>query len=197
MCVCVHVCVCVCVCVCVHVCVCVLFMYICGYMYTCVCEHVVLYSVVCYMSACPVSHWFPSCSLPVHFLFLQKSRADLSNELYVESLQVVLLEGEVVFWTISVLEAMEMLRGTEGSRAPPPSLPLGQQGAQEKTPYLSYMFGQPVAVVTKVELVDWSLLVRMEAPSLQSREPLCALAMASFVSCVQWGGGAKRSKRLR
>ena len=125
----------------------------------------------------------------------QRSPTELSNALYVESLQVVLLEEEVVFWTISVLEGMETLRGTEGNKAPP-TLP-GQQPSQEKTSYLSRLFGQPIAVVTSLELVDWSLLVRMEAPSLQSREPLCSVAMASCASCVQWGAMKSRSTRLK
>ncbi|KAL5477873.1 hypothetical protein EMCRGX_G024726 [Ephydatia muelleri] len=126
----------------------------------------------------------------------KRSPTELSSQLCVESLQLVILEGEVVFWTLSLLEGLGTFRSTEGSKAPPTSS--GQQALQEKTSYLNFMFGQSIAVVTTFELVDWCLVVRMEAPSLQSREPLCSMAMASCASCLRWArGGRSKSARIK
>ena len=44
------------------------------------------------------------------------------------------------------------------------------------------------AVVTTVEASDWSISLRMDTPTLQSKEPLVQAVLASCAVNLQWVG---------
>ena len=62
--------------------------------------------------------------------------------------------------------------------------------SKESDKHLSFdgggLFSLPVSVVTTVEASDLSLQVRMDSPSLQSKEPVVRGVMAACVGNMQW-----------
>ena len=60
------------------------------------------------------------------------------------------------------------------------------KGATGSSNLLSQLFGLPVSVATTLEASDWSVQLRPDAVSLQSKEPLCRLVAAALVANLQW-----------
>ena len=52
--------------------------------------------------------------------------------------------------------------------------------------FLSQLFALPISVATTLEASDWSVQLRPDAASLQSKEPLCRVVAATVVASVQW-----------
>ena len=76
--------------------------------------------------------------------------------------------------------------------------PEKQASAKQRTSsFLNAIVNSPVSMVTTLEASDWSVLLRMDAPTLQSKEPVCRAVMASGVANLQWSEVKEDSTTIR
>ena len=123
---------------------------------------------------------YSSHSEPNFSPLLQSSSKSLSNRAQVDSLHASLWESETVFWLRHVQDVGKRFRTKLQS------LLSRTKGATSSSNLLSQLFGLPVSVATTLEASDWSVQLRPDAVSLQSKEPLCRLVAAALVANLQW-----------
>lgn len=140
---------------------------------------------------------FPPSGMCKTLLPFQKSSDVLANELQVRSLHCSLWDGEVIFWSKYILNNFHRTRDKLRT------LLLKRQNAdagKSRRNVLSMVGGVlalPMSVVTSVEASDWSVQVRTESPSLQSKQPLVRGVMAAGVGTVQWSRTQDNSTSVR
>ena len=61
----------------------------------------------------------------------------------------------------------------------------------------SSFFALPVSIVTSVEASDWSLQIRLDSPSMQSKGPLVRGVMAACMGNVQWSHVEDHTSSIR
>ena len=111
---------------------------------------------------------------------MQSSSNSLSNRAQVDSLHASLWESETVFWLRHAQDISKRFSTKLQSSLS------RTKGATSSHNLLSQLFGLPVSMATTLEASDWSVQLRPDAVSLQSKEPLCRLVAAALVSSVQW-----------
>ena len=86
-----------------------------------------------------------------------------------------------MFWCSYFQESLRKLRTSLKSRTSS-----SQASSSNALNNFHSLFALPVSVVTTVEASDWSVQVRLDAVSLQSKEPVCRAVMAACAANVQW-----------
>ncbi len=71
------------------------------------------------------------------------------------------------------------------------------QSVENTFSIMSHLFGLPLSVVTSVECSDWSVQLHSDVPSLQAKEPLCRVVMATCAGNVQWDPVEDKSTTLK
>ena len=113
----------------------------------------------------------------------QHSSDVLSNSVQVNSAHVSIWEGEAAFWVRYLLDTINTYRTKmKSSQTRRKTLPAKQRIYE----FLNQLFALPVSMVTTVEVSDWSIQLRLDAGTLQSKEPVCRLVVASCAVNVQW-----------
>ena len=98
----------------------------------------------------------------------------------VDSLHGALWESETIFWLKHANELATNLRTKLQSSSSK------TKGVASSPEYLSQLFALPVTVATTLEASDWSVQLRPDAVSFQSKEPLCRTVAGALVASVQW-----------
>ena len=111
---------------------------------------------------------------------IQSISSSLSNRAQVDSLHSSLWESETIFWLRHTQDVAKKLRTKLHSSLS------RTKDVDSYHDLLSQLFGLPVSVATTLEASDWSVQLRPDAISLQSKEPLCRLVSAAMVASVQW-----------
>ncbi len=107
---------------------------------------------------------------------------ELANKLHIDSLNATLWEEEVLFWYKYARETFNKIKVKLKSQQNKNS----HQSQQNSSNFISRLFKLPLSVVTSLESSDWSIQLHSEAPTLQAKEPLCRVVMASCACNVQW-----------
>lgn len=97
----------------------------------------------------------------------------------VDSLHGSLWECETVFWLKHAQEIGNKFRTKLRS------LSSRTRSASDSPSLLSLFFAVPMSVVTTLEASDWSVQLRPDAISLQSKEPLCRAVAGALSASVQ------------
>ena len=111
----------------------------------------------------------------------QHSSQTISNNIQIESVHASIWDSEATFWTQYLLETMGNKAGV-----PRTNKKWDIPSKQRISEFLASAVTLPVSMVTTIEASDWSILLRMDTPTLQSKEPVCRAVMASSVVNVQW-----------
>ena len=111
---------------------------------------------------------------------MQSSSSSLSNRAQVDSLHASLWESETVFWLKHVQDVGKRFRTKLHSSLSKTNRVTSSYNV------LSQLFSLPISVATTLEASDWSVQLRPDAVSLQSKEPLCRLVAAALVASLQW-----------
>lgn len=124
--------------------------------------------------------------------YTQRSSQCLSNRLQIDSVHVSLWEGEAVFWSVFALDTIRTY-----SKRSPKTTNTENASTNAALDLASLLFSLPVSMVTTVEASDLSLVVRMDTPTLQSKEPVYRVVMASGAANVQWNAVEEESTTIR
>ena len=119
-------------------------------------------------------------------LTLQSSSSSLSNRVHVDSLHGSVWESETVFWLTHIQQVAEKFRTKLQSSLS------RTQGVAGSLDLLAQFFALPVSMATTLEASDWSVQLRPDAISLQSKEPLCRMVAAALVANIQWEPWAEK-----
>ena len=112
----------------------------------------------------------------------------------VDSVHVAIWEGETIFWVRYILDTINTYRTkAKLKQKTRKTLPANQRIYS----FLNHLFVLPVSVVTTMEVSDWSIQLRLDAETLQSKEPVCRFVVASCAASVQWGVLEKDSTTVR
>ena len=112
----------------------------------------------------------------------------------VNSAHVSIWEGETAFWVRYLLDTINTYRTKVKSRQKKRKTVSANQRIYE---FLNHLFALPVSVVTTVEVSDWSIQLRLDAGTLQSKEPVCRLVVASCAINAQWAAMQEDSTTVR
>ena len=125
---------------------------------------------------------------------IQHSSGTLSNSVQVDSVHVAIWEGETIFWVRYLLNTINTYRTkAKLKQKTRKTLPANQRIYS----FLNHLFVLPVSMVTTMEVSDWSIQLRLDAETLQSKEPVCRFVVASCATSVQWGALEKDSTTVR
>lgn len=112
----------------------------------------------------------------------------------VDSVHVAIWEGETIFWVRYILDTINTYRTkAKLKQKARKALPANQRIYS----FLNHLFVLPVSMVTTMEVSDWSIQLRLDAETLQSKEPVCRFVVASCAASVQWGVLEKDSTTVR
>lgn len=122
----------------------------------------------------------------------------LSNQLQVSSVHASLWDGEVVFWTKYITRNLQRTRLKLRTLFQSRNGDLADRSSRNTAGSVAgVLFALPVSVVTTVEASDWSLQVRVDSPSLQSKRPIVRGVMAACVGNVQWSPMEDHTSSIR
>ncbi len=127
------------------------------------------------------------------FHFPQMTSKELTNKLYVDSLNFTVWEEEVVFWSKYAKDNLNKIKVKLKSFPPEEQ----RQSQPNSFNLISRLFNSPLSVVTTVECSDWSIQLHSDMPSLQAKEPLCRVVMATCVGNVQWDSPEDKSTTIK